>query len=69
MMERAYRIVSRRDLPLISHADFALPREAFTLVRIEDGKIIRVNLPRRTQWEVGDTVQIDDATIRVNLIE
>jgi hypothetical protein len=67
-VERAYRIVSRRDLPLISHADFALPREALTLVRIEDGGIIHVNLPRRYQWEVGDTVQIDDATISANLI-
>lgn len=68
-MERAYRLVSRRDLPLISHADFFLPKEAFTLVRVEDGKVLYVNLSRRTRWEVGEVVQIDDATIQTNLAQ
>jgi hypothetical protein len=68
-MERAYRIFSRRDLPLISHADFAQPREELTLIHIEDGKVVRVSLPRRRLLEVGETVKIDDITILMNLME
>lgn len=68
-MESAYRLVSRRCLPLISHADFAHPKEELTLIHVLDGKVLHVILPRSLRWEVGETVQIDDATIRVNLVE
>jgi len=68
-MDRDYRIVSRRDLPRISHADFFQPKEAFTLVRIEDGKVLHVSLSRRVSWEVGKVVKIDDVTVQANLTE
>jgi hypothetical protein len=68
-MEQIYRVVSRRNLPMISHADFSMPQEEFLLIRVEDGKSIRVSLSRRTQWQVGETVQIDDAVINANLIK
>lgn len=69
MTEKLYRVDSRRDLPLISHADFSMPMAAFTLIQIDDGKAVRVSLPRKTNWQVGETVQIDDAVVRANLVE
>lgn len=69
MTTQPYRVVSYQELPLISHADFSRPMATFTLVRVEDEKVVRVSLPRRTQWKVGEVIQIDDAIISANLTE
>lgn len=67
-MEKAYRIVSKVEPPLISFSDLVCPKAAYTLIR-DDGRVIRASLPRRSDWEVGIVVMIEEGLIRASLIE
>lgn len=68
MTGKVYRVESRRDLPLVSHADFSMPMAVFTLIPISGGETVHISLSRRTSWQPGETVQVDDATVKANLI-
>jgi len=59
-MTRKYRVeaVSRR--APVSHLDFISPRNAVTLVRVEDGRILKLLFPTKHGWSPGDLIDLDD---------
>lgn len=67
-MERAYRILSRVEAHLASFSELMDPKATYTLI-LEDGQVVRASLPRRSDWELGDVVKIDEDIVRANLIE
>lgn len=67
-MEKAYRIFSKLETPFKSHSDFIFPKTIYTLIQ-DDGQRVRVSLPRRSDWEVGCVVKIEEILVRANIIE
>lgn len=60
--------MSKVEPPLRSNSDFIAPKAIYTLID-SGGQMIRASLPRRSQWEVGNVVGIEEDLIRANLIE
>lgn len=56
------------EIPLRYPSDVASPKVVYALLD-GDGRMVRVSLPRRSDWEVGDVVKIDEGLIRANLVE
>lgn len=56
------------EMPIRSHSDFMFPRVIYTLIEADEQRI-RVSLPRRSDWEVGDEVMIEEGLVRDNLAE
>lgn len=55
-------------MPLTSFTEFMDPKAIYTLI-LENGQVVHVSLPRRSDWELGGVVKIDEDIVRANLIE
>lgn len=53
---------------MTSLSDFMPPQAVYTLIQA-DGQIVRASLPKRSDWEVGDVVKIEEAVVLLNLVE
>ena len=60
-----YRVQEIRDLPRTSHLSHLFPECVYTLVRLEGGRATQVKLRKSTGWKVGDTIEMDDLSLRV----
>jgi hypothetical protein len=67
-MQKTYRILSKMEMPRVSHADFLFPRTIYTLIEADEQRI-RVSLPRRSDWEVGMTVRIEESVVLASLVQ
>lgn len=67
-VERKYRIVSRIEAPLTTFSDLMDPKAIYTLMS-EGEQVVRSSLPRRSDWELGIVVKIDEDVVRENLVE
>lgn len=56
------------ELPLRSHSDGTSPKVTYALLD-DDGRMVRASLPRRSDWEVGYVVRIEEELVHANLIE
>jgi len=56
------------EMPRVSHADFLFPRTIYTLIEADEQRI-RVSLPRRSDWEVGMTVRIEESVVLASLVQ
>lgn len=62
-MKRKYRVVERTDAPKTSHRSFMFPECVYTLLRLDDGRTIRIQLSRSLGWSPGEVVELEDLIV------
>ena len=64
LMLRKYRVKEVQEAPRLSHLSYLFPECIYTLIREEDGKSLRVLLRKSAGWKTGDTLELDDVTLK-----
>jgi hypothetical protein len=68
-MTSTYRVLAAESLDQISAEDFFRPRKKVTLLRMENGEILRVLLPMRRSLRAGDVIRLDDHEVDRILVQ
>jgi len=63
-MTRCYQVKSVEPPDRFSHEDFFTPRNRVTLVRVEDGEVLRLLFPVRRSPKRGERILLDDQEVR-----
>jgi hypothetical protein len=68
MMKRAslrkYVVKEVQEAPRLSHLSHLFPECIYTLIRQEDGRSLRVLLQKSTGWKAGDTLELNEFSIK-----
>ncbi|HVE43029.1 MAG TPA: hypothetical protein VNM14_24350 [Planctomycetota bacterium] len=61
---RKYVVKEVQEAPRLSHLSQMFPECIYTLIRQEDGKSLRLLLRRSTGWKAGDTLELDEYSVK-----
>jgi len=61
---RKYFVKDVQEAPRLSHLSHIFPECIYTLIRQEDGKLLRVLLLKSIGWKPGDTLELDDMSVK-----
>jgi hypothetical protein len=61
---RKYVVQQVQDAPRLSHLSHLFPECVYTLVRQEDGKSLRVLFRKSLGWKAGDTLELDEFSVK-----
>jgi hypothetical protein len=61
---RKYLVKEVQEAPRLSHLSHLFPECIYTLIRQDDGRSLRVLLRKSIGWKAGDTLELDDVSIK-----
>jgi hypothetical protein len=67
-MKRSYKVMAVREAPS-NPQDLGLPKCFYVLTRTDGAAPVETRLPRRGDWRIGDTVDIDENLVMENLTQ